>query len=731
MFFLVNLPLWRQALRGLGAVLCNVIYNLISWIYQLFMVVAQLNILSEGTTHEIYQRVTMILTIVMTFYITFEFVKYTINPDTFTDKDKGVGNILQRMVIVVVLIAFVPEIFSLAYQGQSAIIKNQVFSKIILGKKDINTEKFGGDFSANILGLFYELDEECTNGNNCQEASDAVTTNLNNLRENGSVNILDKINTPSETGGSSLSFDGTPAIHFNGILAIIVGGFIVYMLVLYSIDVGVRYAQLIFLQLIAPIAIMGYLLPKKDGIFQKWTKQCITTYIDLFIRIAIIYFVILLIQTLGSPETGEIFASLDGVSKTLRIFAYVVLVMGLLIFAQRAPKLLGELLPGGGAAGIGFGLAGKGRFEPIKNMFNGARKTVSGTANTAGRVVGGVGGALAGAAAGKRLGGRLRGAAIGAKEGSKKDAKGLPHRRIERAYEASAQQRQKEEEVLRNSPDITATGGIGRKIQEERAVNQAAYHRERWANKAAEYERKSKLFDIAGGSLDAINKQVDEFKQIKAIKAELESAKSRGASAAEIKTIDAKYKRACQEVRRAIVANNGVISEDMIRNGIKVQYNQMDDNGFPAYEYVEQKDAHGNVVLGSDGKPKMVVKRDANGNPVEAPKIDLDIRFDSGDRNFSYTLNQTAKNELAKMKAAAGELDYIAKAEVTLKVNGVDTKKTIGEWINDPNILNYYAEFTNKFKDAMVEQKTRYENEDDYVRAQAYKNGIGDSGGKK
>ena len=124
MFFLVNLPLWRQALRGLAAVLCNVIYNLISWIYQLFMVVAQLNILSEGTTHEIYQRVTMILTIVMTFYITFEFVKYTINPDTFTDKDKGVGNILQRMVIVVVLIAFVPEIFSLAYQGQSAIIKN-------------------------------------------------------------------------------------------------------------------------------------------------------------------------------------------------------------------------------------------------------------------------------------------------------------------------------------------------------------------------------------------------------------------------------------------------------------------------------------------------------------------------------------------------------------------------------------------------------------------------------
>ena len=93
--------------------------------------------------------------------------------------------------------------------------------------------------------------------------------------------------------------------------------------------------------------------------------------------------------------------------------------------------------------------------------------------------------------------------------------------------------------------------------------------------------------------------------------------------------------------------------------------------------------------------------------------------------------NQTAQNEFAKMKAAAGELDYIGNAKVTLKINGVDTERTITDWLKDPNSQNYYAEFTNKFKDAMVEQKTRYENEPEYIRAQAYKNGIGDSGGKK
>ena len=484
------------------------------------------------------------------------------------------------------------------------------------------------------------------------------------------------------------------------------GVFILYILAMYSIDVGVRYAQLIFLQIMSPVAIMGYIIPKKDGIFQKWGKQCITTYLDLFIRIVIINFVLLLVKVLGDAfETGDIFAGLGNVSTSLKVFTYIVLVMGLLLFAQRAPKLLGELLPGvGGAAGIGFGLSGKERFEGMKKSLGGlwggvkSPYTASKAAlGAAGRVVGGVGGTIAGAAAGRGITGKLRGAAIGAKEGAKKENKGLPWIKWGRAAAASTQRRQQEEEILRNTPDVTATGGIRRRMQEENAVNQAAYHREKWVNRAAEYERQSKLFDVAGGSLDNINKQIEEFKQIKAIKAELESAKAKGASAADIKTIDGKYKRAMQEMRRAIIANGGQISQDMIDKPIKVYYDELDDNGFK--------------------------KRDANGNVIQK---ELVIKYDPGDRNFSYTVDQVAKNEFAKIKAAAGENSYIANAKVKLTINGHDVEKTVKEWTQDPNGLNYYAEFTNKFKDAMVEQKTRYENEPEYQRAQAYKNGVGE-----
>ena len=116
-------------IRYIGAGICNIIYCLIARLFQLFMIVSQLNILSSDEIAPIYQRVTLILTIVMVFYITFEFVKYVVQPDNMTDKEKGVGHIVTRIMIAIVLIAFVPRIFTMAYDVQNKLIKNQVFSK--------------------------------------------------------------------------------------------------------------------------------------------------------------------------------------------------------------------------------------------------------------------------------------------------------------------------------------------------------------------------------------------------------------------------------------------------------------------------------------------------------------------------------------------------------------------------------------------------------------------------
>lgn len=362
MFFLDELPFFERAGRWLAAMLCQAIYPLISFLFDLFYNITKVNILSGKDIQPIYQRITLILTIVMVFYVTFEFVKFVVQPDGITDKEKGVGNIVYRMVLVVVLIAFVPKIFDYAYQLQHKIIDSEIISKVIVGNAYSSTNaSMGGNFSANIFSMFYKAEENIET----DWYRGIVNQNLYSLRYDGDLSQLsaglyyNDVAVNNEGLISTEEGDDTliPGIDFQWVWAIGVGIFIAYILLLYCVDLGVRWAQLLFLQVMAPIAIIGYLAPKKDGIFQKWIKQCLATYLDLFIRIAIMYFVALICSILaGTFSSNELFSNLGDVGDTMKTFIYIVLVLGLLLFMKKAPELLKELFPKTSAASGNFGL---------------------------------------------------------------------------------------------------------------------------------------------------------------------------------------------------------------------------------------------------------------------------------------------------------------------------------------------------------------------------------------
>ena len=128
-------------LRELCAWLCEFIYQLIAWLDELFGNVSRVEILKPDSdaVKSIYQRITMILTIVMIFYVTFETVKYVMQPESFSDKEKGGGKLVLKMILVVILIAFVPDIFKWTNKFQNVIFDNQIFSQVILGKQTIDT----------------------------------------------------------------------------------------------------------------------------------------------------------------------------------------------------------------------------------------------------------------------------------------------------------------------------------------------------------------------------------------------------------------------------------------------------------------------------------------------------------------------------------------------------------------------------------------------------------------
>lgn len=357
MLFLINI---NGELRKVAGSICNAIYSLISILFDVFYSLANIRILNAGTMvdgvwHDapitiIYKRITLLLGIIMVFYVTFQFIKYVLEPDTFSDKEKGGEKLVFKLIAVVVLMGTVPTIFDKAYDIQRLILNSHLIDKVLIGHTDTEMSSFGKSMSASVFSLFYYLDDvtskdfDCKNGITCQET---INMNISNLATTGSM--------PMITSGLGIEVnDNKFAIHFDAWFAMGVGLFLCYILVLYVIDIGVRVAQLTYLQIIAPIPIISYLSPKKDGMFQKWVKQCVVTFLDVFIRLFIIYFMLLVISNINISSIGEsINANVDETTKT---WVYIALILGLLLFAQKAPKLIQELFPNMGAAMGNFGL---------------------------------------------------------------------------------------------------------------------------------------------------------------------------------------------------------------------------------------------------------------------------------------------------------------------------------------------------------------------------------------
>lgn len=344
--------------------LCSLIYGFIVVLFNLFTSMTQLDILEQSTINGIYQRITMIMTIVMVFYITFEFVKYVVSPDTIIDKEKGAGNIVKRIIISIVLIAFIPNIFSIAMELQDKILKTNVISKVIFGQEDFDYKTAGSNFAGDTFAAFYRVDcdEDCTESDR-EEAQKRVDDVIDTFKKDMGLYAITK----------GIAFDNIDGdIQFDGLLAVLFGGFTLYILFLYCMDLGIRYIKLIFLQIIAPIAAISYILPQKDGMLQKWSKQTLTTYVDVFLRIAILYFMLLIVSILS---TNLDFFEMTASGQQINIFMHILIIMGLLIFVNKAPKLIEELLPfKSGEASIGFGFSGKSRFEPLGKSISTIKK---------------------------------------------------------------------------------------------------------------------------------------------------------------------------------------------------------------------------------------------------------------------------------------------------------------------------------------------------------------------
>ena len=100
----------------------------------------------------------------MIFRLTFAFIQYLINPDTMTDKNKGAGNLVTKMIVMVVLLGSTPYMFKLAFSLQNAINEDKIIPRIIMGYSpdESNNATMGGMLAQSTFYTFFRINENVT-----------------------------------------------------------------------------------------------------------------------------------------------------------------------------------------------------------------------------------------------------------------------------------------------------------------------------------------------------------------------------------------------------------------------------------------------------------------------------------------------------------------------------------------------------------------------------------------
>ena len=355
----------------------NLIYSLIAFSYQLFKIIAKASLYNSENANitTMVNRISVIHGIGMLFILAYNIILNIMNPDKISaGGDKSMQGILKNAVIAIVMLTAYSMVFTYMTKIQNHIIDDQVIENIILGtgngSSELREDSMGSKVAVQIFtAFFYPINDngdyvDCWKDSSL-DVCEAYKTGVTNA-QTGTISDLAKNSTLFD----SLKKD-TPHINYLYIISSISGVVALLMFVSYVFDIGIRVAKMAFLQIIAPIPIMAYIVKPSGGVFSKWLDNLIKTYLSLFMRLITIYFAMFLINILATSvgnNTGGVFGNSEGVTGFVKLLANVVLIIGVLLFAKDAPKLLENLL------GTTFGEGGGFSPKAIAKKLSGVRE---------------------------------------------------------------------------------------------------------------------------------------------------------------------------------------------------------------------------------------------------------------------------------------------------------------------------------------------------------------------
>ena len=461
---------WKIIISLVGS-----IFKLVNSAYRIFLALAEADIFENAEFDIITKNMYEILSIVMLFALAYGILVKIVDPENSKSGVDG-KKILQKLVMAIVLLALIPSIFSFMFGLQKAILESNVLNSIFTGSSNVgaqNIQNAGNVMAVNSFKPFFT--PNVNSDVNPEEARGSITNHTEygiTLGNNGSYGCkkdqctLADVDTFAEKTGDFGFYQAFAAninegeVDFQWLIALVVGGFLVYAMISFCFDMALRVCKLAFFEIIAPIAIFCNVIPKMEDVFKKWLSNTTKTFISVFTRIIVMNFGVYLISIivknvdLGLDNPGNWF---------LNLIAKCFLILGIVMFMRQAPKLLSDLfgfgdgdmklgikdkLKSSGAFAAGAAI-GAGTTGLVRNAVNAGQNFKKAPKDKKfGAVVKGIGSTLAGGASGF-----TKGVWYAKDAGSGKDMKNA----LNKAADATVENRNKREAYKAAHPGF---GGV-------------------------------------------------------------------------------------------------------------------------------------------------------------------------------------------------------------------------------------------------------------------------------
>ena len=339
-----------------------IVYTFIDWIYQIILMLADGDLLSNSNlVDELVNRLYLIIGVIILFLVAYSLLRSMVNPDEALKGKESPVKIVQNVIISVVLIAVIPYVFNFAMGFQTSLLQQNTIGRLILGEgsgenaSSSTIDDGGFNIAISVFQAFFQPNTSagyCT-GNasidqNYPDCEDLVAEigAYNNFEEWWANDVIASKNLFAISEANTLVAQNK--ISYTFIISTLAGAFVVFVLASYCIDIAIRLVKLAVFQLIAPLPILARIVPNEQTkkIFSNWLKATISTYVEVFIRLGILFFAVFIID-LVVANFNTIFDTmgnnLGNVNPVLVLIAQALVILGIILFVKQLPGIIKDI----------------------------------------------------------------------------------------------------------------------------------------------------------------------------------------------------------------------------------------------------------------------------------------------------------------------------------------------------------------------------------------------------